>query len=99
MMIIVSLSPDQISTMASSGNVNDAVKSTLREYKERAETADAMKLTPFLKCMEACGLKQYKATTETSIWNLHADKRWDALFNFFFIRSAVPQLIERATPG
>lgn len=59
--------------MAASGSADDAVKSTLREYKERTEKADAMKLTPFIKCMEACGLKQYKTTTETSIWNLHAD--------------------------
>ncbi|GFS09609.1 hypothetical protein ElyMa_003040900 [Elysia marginata] len=59
--------------MATSGSSDDAVKCTLREYKERTEKADAMKLTPFLKCMEACGLKQYKTTTETSIWNLHAD--------------------------
>ncbi|GFN91888.1 tubulin polymerization-promoting protein family member 3 [Plakobranchus ocellatus] len=57
--------------MASGGK--DAVKCTLREYKERTEKADAMKLTPFLKCMEACGLKQYKTATESSIWNLNAD--------------------------
>ncbi|KAK3789041.1 hypothetical protein RRG08_063757 [Elysia crispata] len=59
--------------MAASGSGDDAVKATLRAYKERTEKADAMKLTPFLKCMEACGLKQYKQTTESSIWNLHAD--------------------------
>ncbi|RUS90821.1 hypothetical protein EGW08_001440 [Elysia chlorotica] len=60
--------------MAASGSADDeAVKATLREYKERTEKADAMKLSPFLKCMEACGLKQYKLTIESSIWGLHAD--------------------------
>ncbi|KAH9498373.1 hypothetical protein Btru_008126 [Bulinus truncatus] len=51
-----------------------AVKQTLLKYKERTETTDCLKLTPFIKCIEACNLKQYKTNIEASIWPLFQDK-------------------------
>lgn len=41
---------------------------------ERSTTDDTMKLTPFLKCIEACGLKQCKSNIETGVWGKYCDK-------------------------
>jgi len=51
-----------------------AVKTTLKTFMERGTTDNTLKLTPFLKCMEACGLKQYKLNIEASVWMKHCDK-------------------------
>ncbi|CAL1543668.1 unnamed protein product [Lymnaea stagnalis] len=50
------------------------LKKTFLEYKDRAEKEDALKLTAFMKCIEACGLKQYKTCIEASVWPIHQDK-------------------------
>jgi len=51
-----------------------AVKTTLKTYMERGTTDDTLKLTPFLKCVDACGLNKYKTNIEASVWMKHCDK-------------------------
>jgi hypothetical protein len=52
----------------------EKVKCTLKTYMERGTTDDTLKLTPFMKCVEACGLKQYKTNIEASVWPKNCDK-------------------------
>lgn len=52
----------------------DAVKTTLKTYMERGCTDNTLKLTPFMKCIEACGLKGYKTNIEASVWPKFQDK-------------------------
>jgi hypothetical protein len=54
--------------MASGGADIDKVKQTLSSYKDRSETTESLKLTNFIKCIEACGLGQHKTTIEASVW-------------------------------
>ncbi|CAG5129801.1 unnamed protein product [Candidula unifasciata] len=55
--------------MAFSGlDIMGKVKETLGAYKGSSETGDSMKLTPLLKCMDACGMSQYKTIIEARIW-------------------------------
>lgn len=51
-----------------------AVKATLKEYMDRGTTDNTLKLTPFMKCIDACGLKEYKTGIEASVWPKHQDK-------------------------
>ena len=59
--------------MAAGGDM-DSVKTTLKTYVDRGTTDNTLKLTPFMKCIEACGLKQYKTNIEASVWPKHQDK-------------------------
>lgn len=52
----------------------DAVKTTLKTFMERGTTDNTLKLTPFMKCMEACGMKGYKTNVEASVWPKFQDK-------------------------
>jgi len=52
----------------------EAVKTTLKTFMERGTTDNTLKLTPFMKCMEACGMKAYKTNVEASVWPKFQDK-------------------------
>uniref|UniRef100_A0A0B6Y752 Tubulin polymerization-promoting protein family member 3 n=1 Tax=Arion vulgaris TaxID=1028688 RepID=A0A0B6Y752_9EUPU len=54
--------------MASGGADLSKVKETLTSFKERGEKNECLKLTQFLKCIDACGLSAHKTSIEASIW-------------------------------
>ncbi|BFZ02675.1 hypothetical protein BsWGS_05714 [Bradybaena similaris] len=60
--------------MAAGGDYLSKVMQTLTAYKDRSETTNCLKLTPFLKCVTDCGMSQYKSTIESRVWATLQDK-------------------------